>query len=136
MTWNCPQCHRAFRQINQRHACGTGDSASLLQNRPPELAALYRKLAATIDGFGAVEVVTRDRYVLFRTTRIFTDLTVTRDALRVVIHLGRKVSAPCFVKIGGDKRVSHVALIRTEEELRAIQPFLLEAFQLTEGEAS
>ena len=119
MAWKCPKCERSFRQVNQRHACGTGDSSALLKNRPPELAALYRELAATIEEFGAVEVVTRDRYALFRTTRIFTDLTVTRDALRVVIHLGRKVSAPCFVKSGGDKRVSHVALVRTGESLHA-----------------
>jgi hypothetical protein len=39
-------------------------------------------------GFGRAEVVTRNRYALFRTTRIFADLTVMRDALRVVIHLG------------------------------------------------
>ena len=81
-----------------------------------------------------MEVVTRNRYALFRTTRIFTDLTVMRDALRVVIHLGRKVSKPCFVKIGeGDKRVSHVALVRTDEDLRAIKPFLREAFSNSSG---
>jgi len=28
---------------------------------------------------------------------MFADLTVTRDALRVVIHLGRKSSGPCFI---------------------------------------
>jgi hypothetical protein len=79
----------------------------------------------------------RNRYALFRTTRIFTDLTVTRDALRVLFHLGRKVSAPYFVKIGeGDKRVSHVALVRTYEELRTIKPFLLEAFNLAADEES
>lgn len=137
MTWKCPRCHRTFRQVNQRHACGVGDPATLLKNRPPELARLYRKLEATINGFGVVEVVTRNRYALFRTTRIFTDLTVTRDALRVVIHLGRKVGAPYFVKIGaGDKRVSHVALVRTDEDLRTIKPFLLEAFNLAAGEES
>jgi hypothetical protein len=136
MPWQCTQCHRTFRQINQRHACGVGDPATLLKDRPPELAALYRKLVATIHSFGAVEVVTRDRYALFRTTRIFTDLTVMRDALRVVIHLGRKVSAPCFVKVGGDKRVSHVALVRTDEDLHAIKPFLREAFHLVAGEES
>jgi len=84
-----------------------------------------------------VEVVTRNRYALFRTTRIFVDLTVMRDALRVVIHLQRKVSAPCFIKIGeGDKRVSHVALVRTDEDLRTIEPFLREAFNLAAGEES
>ena len=137
MSWKCPQCRRTFRQVNQRHACGVGDSATLLKDRPPELAGLYRKLEATINGFGFVEVVTRNRYALFRTTRIFTDLTVTRDALRVVIHLGRRVNAPYFVKVGeGDKRVSHVALVRTDEDLRAIKPFLLEAFNLAAGEES
>jgi hypothetical protein len=86
-------------------------------------------------GFGPVEVITRNRYALFRTTRIFADLTVMRDALRVVIHLGRKASAPYFIKIvQGDNRVSHVALVRTAEDLRAITPFLREAFDLAVSE--
>lgn len=137
MTWKCPQCHRAFRQVNQRHACGLGEPATLLKDRPPELVGVYRKLEATINGFGVVEVVTRNRYALFRTTRIFTDLTVTRDALRVAIHLGRKVIVPFFIKIGeGDRRVSHVAIIRTEADLRTIKPFLLEAFNLAAAEES
>ena len=84
-----------------------------------------------------MEVVTRNRYALFRTTRIFADLTVMRDALRVVIHLGRKAAAPYFIKIGqGDKRVSHVALVRTAEDLRTIIPFLREAFALAVSEES
>jgi hypothetical protein len=84
-----------------------------------------------------VEVVTRDRYALFRTTRIFADLTVMRDALRVVIHLSRKVSAPYFIKIGpSGNRVSHVAIVRTEEDLRAVMPFFREAFDLSVGEKS
>lgn len=78
-----------------------------------------------------MEVVTRDRYALFRTTRIFADLTVMRDALRVVVHLGRRVSEPYFIKIGpSGKRVSHVALVRTAAELRTVTPFLREAFDL------
>jgi hypothetical protein len=82
-----------------------------------------------------VEVVTRNRYALFRTTRIFADLTVMRDALRVVIHLGRKAGVPCFIKIAqGDSRVAHVALVRTAEELRTIIPFLREAFDLAVSE--
>jgi hypothetical protein len=135
MSWTCPACHRAFRQVNQRHACGVGSPGALLKNRPPELADLYRKLETTVKGFGGVEVVTRNRYALFRTTRIFADLTVMRDALRVVIHLGRRASASHFMKVGqGGNRVSHVALVRTSEDLRAITPFLREAFTLAESE--
>jgi hypothetical protein len=112
-----------------------GDRSVLLKDRSPTLVDLYGKLEATVRGFGAVEVVTRDRYALFRTTRIFTDLTVTRDALRVVIHLDRKVSAPYFIKVGhSGKRVSHVTTIRTPVELRVIAPFLREAYELAAGE--
>jgi hypothetical protein len=90
-----------------------------------------------VKSFGEVEVVTRDRYALFRTTRIFADLTVMTDALRVVVHLGRKVSKPYFIKIGASgKRVSHVALVRTPGDLRTILPFLREAFELAVGEKS
>lgn len=135
MTWTCPRCDRTFRQVNQRHACGVGSRSVLLKNRPPALVDLYGKLEATVTGFGAVEVVTRDRYALFRTTRIFTDLTVMRDALRVVIHLGREVSAPYFIKVvHGDKRVSHVAKVRTPAELRVIKPLLREAYELAARE--
>jgi hypothetical protein len=137
MSWACPRCHRTFRQVNQRHACGVGSPATLLKSRPPALTDLYQKLETTVRGFGGVEVVTRNRYALFRTTRIFADLTVTRDALRVVIHLGRKAGAPYFIKIGpGNKRVSHVALVRTAEDLRTILPFLREAFDLAVREES
>jgi Domain of unknown function (DUF5655) len=137
MSWACPRCGRSFRQINQRHACGVGSAATLLKDRPPALADLYRKLEATVRGFGEVEVVTRDRYALFRTTRIFADLTVMREALRVVIHLGRKARAPYFIKIGSsNKRVSHVAVVRTGEDLRAVLPFLREAFDLAASEES
>lgn len=137
MSWTCPRCHRKFRQVNQRHACGVGSADTLLEGRPPELVDLYRKLETAVRGFGDVEVVTRDRYALFRTTRIFADLTVMRDALRVVIHLGRKVSAPFFVKSGpSGNRVSHVALVRTAGELRTVMPFLREAFNLAADEKS
>ena len=135
MSWACPRCGRTFRQTNQRHACGVGSAATLLKNRPAALADLYRKLETTVRGFGAVEVVTRDRYALFRTTRIFADLTVMRDALRVVVHLGRKVSAPYIIKAGpSGNRISHVLLVRTAEDLRTVVPFLREAFELAVNE--
>jgi hypothetical protein len=131
MSWVCPQCDRTFRQANQRHACGVGSAATILKDRPPTLAAVYQELEATVRRFGDVEVVTRDRYALFRTTRIFADLTVMKDALRVVIHLGRKASAPFFIKVGASgTRVSHVMLVRTRADLRKAAPFLREAFDL------
>ena len=137
MSWACPRCDRTFRQANQRHVCGVGSAVALLEGRPRALADVYRKLETSVRKFGDVEVFTRDRYALFRTTRIFVDLTVTRDALRVVVHLGRKVSAPHFIKSGRiGKRVLHVALVHTAADLRTLMPFLREAFELAMSESA
>lgn len=137
MSWACPRCERVFRRVNQRHACGVGSVSSLLKDRTPELINLYRKLESTVKNFGEVEVITRNRYALFRTTRIFADLTVTLDALRVVIHLDRKAEGRCFTKIGpSGKRISHVAVVRSPQELGVILPYLREAFHLATGEKS
>src|SRR5690242_21925412 len=72
--WACPDCDRTFRRPNTRHACGVGDRAALLRGKRPELVSLYEALEHAVRRLGSVEIVTRDRYVLFRTTRIFTDL--------------------------------------------------------------
>ena len=62
---------------------------------------------------------------------------MTRDALRVVVHLGRKVSAPYVVKSGpSGNRISHVVLVRTAEDLRTITPLLREAFDLAVSDTS
>lgn len=134
--WTCPKCRRAFRRVHQRHACGLGSRAALLRDRPSELVELYGSLEDTVRGFGEVEIVTRERYALFRTTRIFADLTVMRDALRLVVHLAWEVRAPCFVKVqrGSPKRVAHVTLLRSAPELRAVVPYVEEAYRLAASE--
>jgi uncharacterized protein DUF5655 len=134
--WTCPKCHRAFRRIRQRHACGLGSRAALLRGRPSDLVLLYGSLEDTVRSFGEVEVVTRERYALFRTTRIFADLTVMRDALRVVVHLDREARVPCFFKVQRESpnRVAHVTLLRSAPELRTVVPYLKEAYRLAASE--
>jgi hypothetical protein len=47
----------------------------------------------------------------------------------VAIHLGRRVEDPIFFKIGSDgKKVSHVAKLRTDADLKTIRPYLREAY--------
>jgi predicted transport protein len=128
--WRCPKCSRGFTRKNQRHACGTGDRAEVLRNRPPEVVSLYVALEAFARTLGPVEFVTRDRYVLFRSRRIFADAVVMADALRLAIHLPRKVKHRLFTKVGSDRRhVTHVARLRTLRELEAMKPFLREAHE-------
>ncbi len=129
-TWTCPTCKRRFTRKNQRHACGTGDRASVLRNRPPELVRLYEALEAFAKSLGPVELVTRERYVLLRTTRSFADAVMMSGALRLAIHLPRRAAHPLFSKVAADrKHVTHVALLRTQKDLAAMKPFLREAYE-------
>ena len=131
-TWSCPKCKRRFTRKNQRHACGTGSRLQVLRGRPESLVALYHSLESFARTLGPVEFVARDRYVLFRSIRIFADLVVMTDALRVAVHLGRRVADPIFFKIGEDrKRVTHVALLRDETGLSALKPYLREAYEFS-----
>jgi predicted transport protein len=128
--WACPTCKRQFTRKNQRHACGTGDRADVLRNRRPELVELYVALETFAKSLGPVEFVTRERYVLLRSQRIFADLTIMTDALRLAIHLSREAKNPLFIKVGGDRRqVTHVVKLHTMEELEIMKPYLREAYE-------
>jgi predicted transport protein len=130
--WSCPKCRRTFVRTHQRHACGTGDPAGPLRGRPPELVALYRALERFVRSLGPVEIVTRDRYVLFRRARIFTDVVVMADALRLAIHLPQARHDPRFEKVVVDRRhATHVAKVRDLTALEALQPYLQAAFDET-----
>lgn len=130
--WACPKCGRRFARPNQRHACGTGDRAEVLRNRPDALVELYGELEKFAKSLGPVEFVTRERYVLMRTRRIFADLTVMTDALRIAIHLPETMEHRLFIKVGGDrKQVTHVAKLRGASDLEAMKPFLRKAYDFS-----
>lgn len=129
-TWRCPKCSRQFTRKNQRHACGTGDRADVLRNRPPTVVTLYAALEKFAKSLGPVEFVTRERYVLLRSNRIFADAVIMSEALRLAIHLPRRAEHKLFVKVGSDRRhVTHVARLRSIDELESMKPFLREAYE-------
>jgi len=131
-TWACPKCKRKFARINQRHRCGTGERSEVLRGRPDFVVALYHSLEAFAKTLGPVEFVTRERYVLLRSRRIFADLVLMTDALRVAVHLSRRIESPLFFKIVADrKRVSHVAKLRDEKGLSMLKPYLREAYEFS-----
>ena len=133
--WTCPRCKRRFTRVNQRHACGTGDRAAVLKKRPREVVEVYEALERFAKSLGAVEFVARERYVLLRTKRIFTDLAIMSDAVRVAIHLPRKVANPLFVKVAaGPRHVTHVAVLRELEAVDTLKPFLREAYEYSKRE--
>jgi hypothetical protein len=128
--WTCPACSRRFTRKNQRHACGTGDRADVLRDRPPEVVRLFTTLEAFAQSLGPVEFVTRERYLLLRSKRIFADAVIMPDAVRLAIHLPRKAQHELFMKVVSDrKQVTHVAKLHAIEELEARNPFLREAYE-------
>ena len=94
--WKCPKCKRSFTRKNQRHACGTGDRSEVLRNRPDALVALYDSVESFAKSLGSIEIVARERYVLLRTVRIFADMVIMTDAVRIAIHLERRVTRRCI----------------------------------------
>jgi hypothetical protein len=132
-SWGCPKCHRVFTQVNQRHACGTGSREEVLRNRPAALVHVYELIEAYAKTLGPIEIVTRQRYALFRSVRIFADLTVMTSCVRLVIHLRRRVSDPAFFKIvtGEKMAVSHVAKLTTPDEWKAVKSYFEEAYRVS-----
>ena len=129
-TWTCPNCNRQFTRKNQRHACGTGERSDVLRNRPPEVVELYVALENFAKSLGPVELVTRERYVLLRSQRIFADAVIMSDAIRLAIHLARKTEHKLFFKVVSDRRqVTHVAKLHDMQELESMEPFLREAYE-------
>jgi predicted transport protein len=102
----------------------------VLRNRPPEVVELYAALEKFAKSLGPVEFMTRERYVLLRSQRIFADAVIMPDAVRLAIHLGRKAEHKLFIKVVVDrKRATHVVKLHAIEELDAMKPFLREAYQ-------
>src|SRR5437016_2417636 len=129
--WTCPKCRRRFRQVNQSHSCGVGRRSDLVKDRPRELVELYLKLERAMKQLKGVEIVAKGRCALFRTTRIFADLVIMKDALRVAVLLDHQSRDPIFFKAGhmSARRVAHVTKVRSGPELRAVLPYLREAYR-------
>ncbi len=134
--WTCPKCGRIFRRRNLSHSCGVGSRKAMLQGKPEHLVKLYCRMEKSLKAFGGVEIVAKRRYALFRTTRIFADLVFMRDALRLALLLNREVKDPIFFKIQGmsTHRIAHVAKVQTSAALRAVMPYLKEAYLFAQSE--
>ena len=127
--WACPRCKRRFTRPNQRHACGTGDVVAVLRGRSAEVVRTYAALERAVNELGEVEVVARERYVLFRSQRIFADVVIMSDAVRLAIHLPRPHTHPLFVKVVADRRhVTHVAKLQSVGQVAQLKALLRDAY--------
>jgi hypothetical protein len=94
--------------------------------------AVYELVERHARSLGEIEVVARERYVLLRSVRIFADLVIMSDAVRIAVHLGRRVEEPLFFKVVSDKyKVTHVAKLRTRADFEIVRPYLSEAYRIS-----
>lgn len=101
----------------------------MLRNRPESVVRTYAAVEALVKSLGPIEIVAREPYVLFRSVRIFADLVVMADAVRVAIHLERRVEDPRFIKVVEDhKKVTHVVKLTDVNEVAGIKRYLQEAY--------
>jgi predicted transport protein len=129
-SWTCPKCARSFTREHQRHACGTGSRQQVLRGRSPQVVATYRALEEAVTALGNVEIVARERYVLFRSKRIFADVVIMAEAVRLAIHLQRQVEHRAFIKVVADRRhVTHVAKLTSVQHVAELRALLKEAYE-------
>ena len=134
-TWTCSECDRSFARKGQRHACGTGDRSQVLRKRPASVVAVYEAVESFAKSLGRIEIVARERYVLLRTVRIFADLVIMTDAVRIAVHLKREVKSTLFTKVVHDKKgVTHVAKLQCQEDVERIKAYLEEAHEYSLAE--
>lgn len=94
------------------------------------MVELYVALEKFARSLGPVEFVTRERYVLLRSQRIFADAVIMSDSIRLAVHLTRKAAHKLFFKVVSDrKRVTHVAKLHDMQELESMEPLLREAYE-------
>ena len=103
-----------------------------MRGRPEAVVRVYELVEAFAKSLGSVEIVARERYVLLRSVRIFADLVIMSDAVRVAVHLARRVDEPLFFKVVSDKyKVTHVAKLRSAADFATVRPYLAEAYQVS-----
>jgi hypothetical protein len=91
---------------------------------------VYEAVESFAASLGRIEVVARERYVLLRTVRIFADLVIMTDAVRITVHLQREVKAAIFIKIVHDRKgVSHVTKLKSQGDVERIKAYLKEAYE-------
>ena len=91
---------------------------------------MYQAVESFAEALGPIEIVARERYVLLRTVRIFADMVIMADAVRIAVHLNRQVKAAMFIKVvQDDKGVTHVAKLKSEKDVEGIKAYLKEAYE-------
>ena len=129
--WRCPKCQREFANRNQSHACGTHDLDHHFEGKPPEIRALFDRVAALVEKIGPVRIVPEKTRIAFQVRMSFAQITPRRNWLDGHVVLARRREDARFRSIQTFSPRNHVHFFRisSPKELDAeFRAWLREAY--------
>lgn len=97
--WRCPACEREFANRNQSHSCGTHDLDHHFEGKPPEIRALFDRVAALVEKIGPVKILPEKTRIAFQVRMSFAQITPRRGWLDGHVVLARRREHPRFRRI-------------------------------------
>jgi len=130
--WRCPRCGHELVGRNMSHSCGVYDLDHHFEGKPRTVRALFDRLVETARGIGPFKVESQKTRIVFQVRVRFLAVTPRRHGLRGHVWLTRAVAGPPVVRIERLMPRCHLHhfLIEREEDVRALRPRMLEAYQV------
>jgi uncharacterized protein DUF5655 len=97
--WRCPNCKREFANRNQSHSCATHDLEHHFAGKPPEIRALFDRIAALVEAIGPVKILPEKTRIAFQVRMSFAQVTPRRAWLDGHVVLARRREHPRFRRI-------------------------------------
>jgi hypothetical protein len=110
--WTCPRCSRSFVTRNMSHSCAVHSLDESLAKASPDVLALWERLRAVVESFGAVRLVPYRDHVAFMVRVRFAGATPRRRWLDVGFWLTRRVDSPRMHKVETLTPYTHIHTVR------------------------
>ena len=134
--WTCPRCGRGFANRNQVHACRPlGSLDRHLAGKPPEVAAIIRRLVELAERSGPVTVLPEASRIAFQVRMSFAAVVPRRRWVDWHVVLARRLEHPRFRRIdsiSARNHVHHFRLARLDEVDEEVAAWLAEAYRVGE----
>jgi Domain of unknown function (DUF5655) len=114
------------------HDCWTTTEAALTADLPEDLREAWERLRATAEEFGEQRIYASHHCIMFSRKAAYFFVRPKRNALEVVIFLGRLVKAPQVRRTAraSQTKIGHVVQITHRDEVEApISDWLREAYE-------
>lgn len=131
----CYHC-KATVEEGEPHACWVTTEAALTRDLSDDLRDAWERLRETAAAFGEQRIYASHRCIMFSRTACYFFVRPKRQALEVVVFLGRLVKAPQVRRTeqASQTKIGHIIHVRHRDEVEApITDWLKEAYDRSEA---